>query len=450
VTLLRCTSMRRTFRLSTATTVSDTTPTRALIRFHWGAGARVSLRANAIVGAAVVFVFGSAPEALATLRAALLGLVAPGHQWSARLELAAVCAGLVSVASPRVTLGVNGWMRSLAATAAMNRRAAIVALSASQAFAMIVAVGSAIMTVAVYHAPLSIARLLTIPIIIVAVAMTLLPVEHVAARVIAALALALAIPGSWTLGALSIALLAVSDRIAGGIVASRRSSRVIARRRAVRIFRARSSLLQWVTISWSALPTASVIGAAILPSIFVAFGYFVVRHNPHLALATAFRAVRISGGLAVAAFSAALSQVMLRVRPVWAWARSLPWSSTNRVSADAVAIALPLCIIPLALVPLAPMHALAVAAMIPLCAAAGSAALRGGAARQTGAAGETFAVALVAGILTALWAPAAIPLLLLAPLFVRLGARRERRSRVTRWLELQHDAVGDPAWSGPR
>jgi hypothetical protein len=431
--------------------VSHTSPTRALIRFHWNAGARVSLRANAVVGAAVVFLFGSAapaPNALETLRATILGLVSAGHAWTSRLELAAVCAALVAVAIPRVTLGVNGWMRSLAATGEMNRRAATVALAAAQAFAIVVAIGACVATPFVYHAPLSLSKILTLPLIVVSVAMVLLPVDHAVGRAIAAVALVLAIPGTWLFGALSVVALGLADRTAGAIVPLRRRGRSLAKRHDARIFRERPTLVHWISISWSALPTSSVIGAALLPAVFVLFGYLIVRHNPHLPAPSVFRAIRISGSLAAATFAATLAQLMLRVRPTWAWARSLPWSSTNRVSADAVALGLPLCLIPIVLAPLAPMHALAVAATLPTIAAAGASALRGGAGRHTGAAGETFVIALGVGLAIAISAFAAIAMLCLVPMLVRLGAKRERRSRVTRWLELQHDAVGDPAWSG--
>ena len=430
--------------------MSNTTPTRALIRFHWNAGARVSLRANAVVGATVVFLFGSAPApgALQTLRATIVGLVSTGRQYAPRLELAAVCAALVGVAVPRVTLGVNGWMRSLAATGEMNRRAATAALAASQAFAILVAVAACVITPLVYHVPLSLSKILTLPLIVVSAAMVLLPVERAAGRAVAAVALALAIPGTWALGALSVVALVIADRISGAILPSRRRMRLLAKRHDAHIFRERPSLVQWISISWSALPVASVIGAALLPAIFVLFGYFIVRHNPHLPAPSVFRTIRISGSLAVAAFAAALAQVMLRVRPTWAWARSLPWSSASRVAADGVALGLPLLVVPVVLAPLAPMHALAVAATIPTIAVAGSTALRGGGGRHTGAAGETFVIALGACFAIALSALAAIPVLFLVPMLVRLGARRERRSRVTRWLELQHDAVGDPAWSG--
>jgi len=39
-----------------------------------------------------------------------------------------------------------------------------------------------------------------------------------------------------------------------------------------------------------------------------------------------------------------------------------------------------------------------------------------------------------------------IAVLGLVPLVLRWGAARERAAITTRWVELQHDAAGDPAW----
>src|SRR3954468_15856985 len=142
----------------------------ALVRFHMAAGARVALRANAIVAAIFVFLFGSAPDGLATLRALVLGTVSSAAGWSVLAIFAGVCLALASAALPRVTLGLGGWMRSLPASRVDNRCAAVITLAATQAFSVGWTALAAVLTVGVYHAPLSIAKLLTIPAIIIGVA----------------------------------------------------------------------------------------------------------------------------------------------------------------------------------------------------------------------------------------------------------------------------------------
>jgi hypothetical protein len=55
-------------------------------------------------------------------------------------------------------------------------------------------------------------------------------------------------------------------------------------------------------------------------------------------------------------------------------------------------------------------------------------------------------VVLVATVAIAFWPALALVALVAAPLFVQLGARRERNAVATRWTELHHDAAGDPGW----
>ena len=54
------------------------TALRPLVAFHWQAGTRAALRATVILGCAVVFALGSAPEPLSTLRESVRGVVGAG------------------------------------------------------------------------------------------------------------------------------------------------------------------------------------------------------------------------------------------------------------------------------------------------------------------------------------------------------------------------------------
>ena len=101
---------------------------RHLARFHWNAGARVALRANGIVGASVVFVFGLDMDALAHLRTIVLELVARHAGWSARALFAALCVVLAGTAVRRVTLGATGWLRSLPVSSATSRPRSMIAI----------------------------------------------------------------------------------------------------------------------------------------------------------------------------------------------------------------------------------------------------------------------------------------------------------------------------------
>jgi len=142
----------------------------ALLRFHWAAGARVALRANAVVLGVIVFVFGSAPDGLATLRGFVLGVVAREHGGASRGVLAAIAFAFAGTAVPRVLLGASGWMRSLPVDARASWRAAVAALCVAQlAVATFIPI-SVSLAVFVYHADLSPAKIVALPVMIVAVA----------------------------------------------------------------------------------------------------------------------------------------------------------------------------------------------------------------------------------------------------------------------------------------
>jgi hypothetical protein len=207
-------------------------------------------------------------------------------------------------------------------------------------------------------------------------------------------------------------------------------------------------LLHSARLTWRAVPASVALGIAVLPMIFIAFAYFILLHNPDLERATASRTIRVSGSLAIGFFAANFANAVLRARPAWPWMRSLPWSSTERVIVDAFAIGLPLIPFAIALVPLDIIQASIVALTAPAVAACGASALRKGANRQSGAAGESMLFGFFALLAIAVWPITSVLIFASTPLFIALGARRDRRGRVTRFFELQHDATGDPMWVG--
>jgi hypothetical protein len=91
-------------------------------------------------------------------------------------------------------------------------------------------------------------------------------------------------------------------------------------------------------------------------------------------------------------------------------------------------------------------QALVVASLVPLAATSASAAVRGAGNRQTGAAGECMVVVLAFGGAIAIWPLLSLGAIAATPLFVWLGARRDRNTVATRWVELHHTAAGDPGW----
>jgi hypothetical protein len=416
--------------------------TRDLVRFHSRSGARVALRANGVVAGAVLFAFALDMDALAHLRIAMLQLVARGFGSDARADLAAISVALAALAMPRITLGATGWMRSLPASRTANRRAALVALCSVQVFTIAIAVIAMLAATIAYGATLDIAKIISFPLIYVAAATMVLPVESTAGRVLGALAIGLAVPGQWSLDASALVALLVADRISGGMVPFRKPIRPRTRGNV-----AGGPVVQWVRFTLRTLPRTTIVACLLLPAILTAFSALIVLHNPDLDRASAARTIRIGGMLALMTFAATLANSIVRARPAWPWARSLPWSSRERACGDAALIGATMTVMPLFFAFLNWRAALVLAMTTPPLAASAAAAIRAGADRQLSAAGEIMMTGVIFGTLIALVPWSAAVLLATTPLLLALAARRERRLVSSRWEELHHDAAGDPAWT---
>jgi len=413
----------------------------SLIRFQLGAGARVGLRVNGLVGAIVVFLSGLRDDALAQLRVTTFELVAPRGSWDTRLELAGICVALAAIAMPRVTLGTAGWMRSLPASRAESRRAAVVALIEAQFFSIVVCVLAILAAPLVYHAPLDPAKVVAFPVMMAAAAAFVLPVERRAGQVLALVALGLTIPGQLALDAAAIIVLSIGDRVSGGLVRFRN------RKPAVHWRIGSSPVNQWMRVTVRALPAATVLGALIVPGMLVVLAYLIVLRNPDLDVATARRTVRVAGTLAIAMLAAMLASGVVRARPAWPWVRSLPWSSRQRVLGDAMLLGCALGAIPIAFAALDWRSASIVALMIPPIATGAAGAMRVAAHRQMSAGGEMMAYAVLFGAAVAIWPWTVGLVLCTTPALFALSLKRERRAIVSRWEELHHEAAGDPAWT---
>jgi hypothetical protein len=412
-----------------------------LVRFHWAAGARVALRANAVVLGVVVFVFGSAPDGLATLRNFVLGVVAREHGGASRGVFAAIALAFAGTAAPRVLLGASGWMRSLPVEARASWRAAVIALCMAQ-LAVATFVPICVLAAAfVYHAEVSPAKVASLAVMIAAVAAAALPSRRLHTRLIAACGVGVSVVGTWPTMVASIACLAIADALGPEIVGPRYK-----KRRSPLTKRNHSALAIWIRAGWRAMRPQGIAASAALPAVVGSFAYFITANNPELPPSTAATVVRVCGVISLALFAGALANALLATRQPWPWARSLPWSARHRVLGDACLLGIPLFAVPIGLCAANATQALVVAALLPLAATSASAAVRGAGNRQTGAAGECMVVMLVAGGAIAMWPPLSLGAIAATPFFVWLGARRDRNRVATRWVELHHAAAGDPGW----
>jgi hypothetical protein len=399
-----------------------------LFFFHARAGARLALRALVPVIAAVVggwMLLGS--DFLNSLSDLFYG---PGAGLGAAGAMTVALAGAAGVAAPRVCQGAAGWLRHLPASGRAHRRAAALALAVAQIPLLL------LFCVLVFGAwlrhgsrPLD---LVALPVLAFAAALLVLPLERPLLTRILALACAAAVgtrEGLFVL--LGAALLVAADLAAGPLAVVRPRPR-----------RGRSggSWLPWRLI-WRALELRlfGAYAAGLLP---LALAGAFASHNQLAPREQRLGAV-LGGVLALVMFLAQAAESLAVRRPVWPWARSLPWTSTRRVAGDALFLgghALPFVLLAGTIDPLG---ALAVLAVLPPLAALAAGALPRAPEHKAGAAGEVMLAGAFAAAAVALLPWLAPVLLAATPLVLRTAAARDRACKVSRWQPLHHLSAGD-------
>ncbi|HYD54980.1 MAG TPA: hypothetical protein VEA99_20255 [Gemmatimonadaceae bacterium] len=426
---------------------------------HLRAGTRAALRASAVAVAGVIFVLGSAPDPGYTFLQLVLGSVGTRPGLGPRAWIAIGALGFAATAARRVTLGVATWMRSLPASADDTRRGAWLACTVATLPLAVYLIGAVALALAVARAPLSPARLATLPLVLLAGSAAALQVQRPAARLAAAAALVASAHGSWLGLVASAALLLAWDRTAGGVrpapLARARTSTRVSRARGDAHARLRAGLLasRWIA---RVLGARAIGEALVLAAIPVAFAALVRANNPELGEAARLRAARLGADVAIALAAASLAGPLLARRPPWPWARTLPWSAAERLTIDAGTLVVPLVVVGAAawLVALLdgtahPTLVVCALATVACAATSAAAALRVGAHRQTGAVGEATLVALPAAMLFGVWPITAWVAPALVAALLALGARRERLATdAVRWNELRHGIDGDQGWLG--
>lgn len=393
------------------------------------------------VGAALGGAFLLGNDFLTSIARILFG---PGSGGGAAFALAALSLATAGAAAPRVRRGVDGWLRHLPARGADQRRAVAWAVTAAQtplllALILLAAFGSL--------SPESLA------VDALALAVSAYGAAHAAVparrgfwtRPLAAAAAAVAPAGSWEALALGTALAIAAD-LASGELPRAPAAPLAPRRRRSGGSPGAGRWLAW-RLAARALG-ARAAGAYLIALLPLGAAWAFLHHNElrreHVELGA-----RLGLAAALVLALSSFGETLAVRRPAWPWSRSLPWSARARVRSDAVFLAL--LALPLLALGLAfePVPALWVAPLLPFLALRCAGALRRAPEAKSGAAGAILGEGMLLAAASALFPWIAFAALLALPWAERQAAERERRQKVSRWLELHHLAVGDPqSWSG--
>ena len=298
---------------------------------------------------------------------------------------------------------------------------------------------AAVLTVALYHAPLSWPKLLGAPLMLLAAGATAVPARRwlLSTPCFAASTL-LAALGSWPALGASVVLFVIADLVAGSLrfPGSRGAIPTPAVPGALRMFR-----FTWRAVGWRLLTPLPV------PALALAAAWFYTRNNELPPSDTSFVA-RLWTTIAIALYVGAVGDMIASRRPLWPWIRSLPWSSAQRAMDDAIAIGAPAVVIALASAIVDVRTVVIALIVLPPLAALATVLLRGARGRLTRVSGAMVVIGGLLGTGVAFVPWLAVAALAATPLLLRLAARRDRHEIVTGWRELHHDATGDSlAWS---
>jgi hypothetical protein len=396
----------------------------ALWRFHVATGARIALRASVPLAGLFVIAIGMSPYPGATL--ARLAAVTAADRPPAVfvLVMTALAVSMAAWGVPRLVSGADGWIRSLPAGRTARRRG--LAAGLATAAAPLAVVGGAVLVGAgVAQGTWNPARAAALIPLAFGAAYAVLPGRRFLAAPLGLAGAVVAISAGWREVGIGAVLVVAADLTAGGDASPGRRTQVRDSGRAAASWRIA------LRASRSGIPAAWA--AAAIP--LLAEALFIANNDLPASLESL--GARLGVASAVVLCLATIADRLAVHRPPWPWARSLPWTSRERVSADAMflgAVALPVL---LAGGLIDPVSASLAAAALPLAATHAAGSIR---SRRDGPAAISLAI-IFPGLLGAL-AFALMPWLTFValastPVALRAAARREAALDVGRWRPLR-------------
>lgn len=409
------------------------------MRFQLQTGARVALRSAAPLAAGVIAAGVLYGDPLVILAPAVTLLFLPSPSVGSAIACFTALALTQRILAPRMTGGLDGWIRHLPADGLVHRRAISLGFQAAAlpVILYLVAAGGLSLFSQPDFAGLKIAA---IPVVSWAASLSVLRVRPWS-RMIAAAAGVLSFVGTpWTF-LVGVTCLVVSDLGAGPV-------RPPAQQSAKRRLGTGTTMWSviWAKITFRALGFRFLGTPLYSALVLVPLAFFL--SNNTLSPYQESLSIRFAGALAgILVLSIGADSMVVR-RPPWPWWRSLAVSSGNRVVIDALilgASVIPAVIVAGALdlksVPV-------VLGIMPWCALRTVSEIR----RAPGQTASASARILLEGglivVAVAVLPWASLVVFAMTPLAFRTAIRDEINQDVSKWHELHHLAAGDSlSWS---
>ncbi len=410
--------------------VSFENPGFAFLRFHLNVGTRLAAKILAPLIAlffAALYLFKI--DFFIILARALF---VDSHFVVSGLIYSGVMIGTSRMISPRICLGLNGWIRHLPLKSRLNRRLALISIFVAQVPVLLsLSLPSLLLSKSQGINPA--VYLFGLPVLGLSSALFVLPVQNnVFFKPFVLGACILSASGNWILLIAGAFLFLICDLVYGPLETGKKPKRLGKINKGVWL----NFFIAWRALKWR-------MGIPYIHSILILGLVQVFVQNNDLSPKLTGEIYLFGGACSAVVFCAFLAHMLAVRRPPWPWSRSLPWSSRRGVLIDAGYIAVLATPLLLMAFVMERKMLLPLGLSFPALCFLSSWTMGRAFNLRTGAYGTILIYGVIGSLLLCLFPLISIVYFGLAPILFWQAVEQERHLKVSLWLERHHLAAGD-------
>lgn len=341
------------------------------------------------------------------------------------------------VISPRIFLGMNGWIRHLPVKSLVNRRLALISILIAQVPVLLsLSLPSLLLSNSLGVNPA--VYLFGLPVLGLASALFVLPVQNsVFLKPFVLMACLLSASGNWLMLIAGTILFLVCESLTGPVLASKKQQRFALGRNRVGL----NFIIAMRAVKWR-------MGFPYIFSIIILGLTRLFVQNNDLSSELEGKIHLFGAACCAVVMCAYLAHVLVVRRPPWPWSRSLPWSCRQRVLKDAGYLAMSLTPLLLMAFVMKQRTILPLLLSLPALCFLSSWTMGRSFELRTGAYGTIVTYGLIGAFILCLIPLVSIVFIILSPILLSMAVKQERLLKVSLWLERHHLAAGDSmSWS---
>ena len=359
-------------------------------------------------------------------------LFVDSHLVVSGLLYSAILVSTSRMISPRICLGLSGWIRHLPMKSGSNRRLAVISIFMAQVPVLLsLSLPSLLLSNSLGINPA--VYFFGLPVLGLSSALFVLPIRNgVFIKPFVLFGCILSASGSWQMLISGAFIFLICDIISGPLVAGKKRQRFSKITKGAWL----GFFIALRAVKWRA-SFPYILALIVLGLTQV----FVLNNDPSPILTSKIHL--FGGASSIVVFCAFFAHVLSVRRPPWPWARSFPWSSRWRILMDASFLGLLTSPLVLMVFIVEKKTILPMLLSLPLLCLLSSWSMRRTVELRTGAYGTILIFGLIGAILLCLFPLISIVYFVFSPLLLKMAVKQERFLKVSIWMERHHLAAGD-------